>query len=108
MSEFKQLKEITFEGNKKLGDSGLVLLTWGNVSAIDRETGLVVIKPSGVSYETMKVSDMVVVDLQGNIVEGDLNPSSFFNSSKAISRPFGAISKHQGIYPISSRTSASV
>jgi L-ribulose-5-phosphate 4-epimerase len=55
---------------------GLVIFTWGNVSAIDRSSGLVVIKPSGVPYETMKASDMVVVDLNGRIVEGTLRPSS--------------------------------
>ena len=55
---------------------GLVIFTWGNVSAIDRETGLVVIKPSGVSYDDMKAEDMVVVDLDGNVVEGSLRPSS--------------------------------
>ena len=55
----------------------LVIFTWGNVSAIDREKGLVVIKPSGVEYDVMKASDMVVVDLEtGKVVEGDLNPSS--------------------------------
>ena len=54
----------------------LVTFTWGNVSGIDREKGLFVIKPSGVDYEVMKPSDMVVVDLEGNKVEGDLNPSS--------------------------------
>jgi L-ribulose-5-phosphate 4-epimerase len=55
---------------------GLVIFTWGNVSAIDRETGLVVIKPSGVSYDDMTVEDMVVVDLNGKVVEGSLKPSS--------------------------------
>lgn len=55
---------------------GLITFTWGNVSAIDRETGLVVIKPSGVSYEEMKPEDMVVVDLDGKVVEGTLRPSS--------------------------------
>ena len=55
---------------------GLVIFTWGNVSAIDRETGLVVIKPSGVSYDDMKAEDMVVVDLDGKVVEGRLKPSS--------------------------------
>jgi len=55
---------------------GLVIFTWGNVSAIDRATGLVVIKPSGVSYEGMKADDMVVVDLNGKVVEGKLKPSS--------------------------------
>ena len=54
----------------------LVTFTWGNVSGIDREKGLVVIKPSGVSYEEMQASDMVVVDLDGNVIEGSLNPSS--------------------------------
>ena len=56
---------------------GLVIFTWGNVSGIDREKRLVVIKPSGVDYDTMKASDMVVVDLEsGKVVEGELNPSS--------------------------------
>ena len=76
MSEFKQLKEITFEGNKKLGESGLVLLTWGNVSAFDAEKGVFAIKPSGVDYDTMTAVDMVVLDLAGNVVEGTLRPSS--------------------------------
>ena len=53
-----------------------MLFTWGNVSEIDRESGLVVIKPSGVEYDDMKASDMVVVDLNGKVVEGDLRPSS--------------------------------
>ncbi len=72
----EQLKKEVFEANLMLPKSGLVILTWGNVSAIDRESGLVVIKPSGVDYETMTADDMVVVDLDGNVVEGDLNPSS--------------------------------
>ena len=70
------LKEKVCKANLELVEHGLVIFTWGNVSAIDRESGLVVIKPSGVSYDNMKPSDMVVVDLDGNIVEGDLNPSS--------------------------------
>ena len=70
------LKEQVFKANLDLVKHGLVIFTWGNVSGIDRESGLVVIKPSGVSYESMKASDMVVVDLDGNVVEGDLNPSS--------------------------------
>ena len=72
----EELKQRVFQENLKLKTSGLVVLTWGNVSAIDRESGLVVIKPSGVSYETMKPSDMVVVDLDGNVVEGNYRPSS--------------------------------
>ena len=70
------LKEKVFRANLDLVKHGLVIFTWGNVSAIDRENNLVVIKPSGVSYETMVAADMVVVDLDGNIVEGGLRPSS--------------------------------
>lgn len=72
----EELKEKVFQANLQLVKYGLVVLTWGNVSAIDKETNLVVIKPSGVPYDTMKASDMVVMDLQGNKVEGELNPSS--------------------------------
>ncbi|MDR1631447.1 MAG: L-ribulose-5-phosphate 4-epimerase [Dysgonamonadaceae bacterium] len=72
----KELKQTVFQANLDLVKHGLVIFTWGNVSAIDRETGLVVIKPSGVSYEAMKPEDMVIVDLQGKIVEGRLKPSS--------------------------------
>lgn len=70
------LKQIVFEANLELPRQGLVKYTWGNVSQIDRESGLVVIKPSGVDYDVMKAEDMVVVDLDGNVVEGDLRPSS--------------------------------
>ena len=72
----EELKAKVCKANLDLVRHGLVLFTWGNVSAIDRESGLVVIKPSGVSYDNMKPSDMVVVDLDGKVVEGDLNPSS--------------------------------
>ena len=72
----EELKKRVFEQNLALVKQGLVVLTWGNVSARDPESGLVVIKPSGVSYETMKAEDMVVVDTDGNTVEGDLRPSS--------------------------------
>ena len=65
---------------------GLVIFTWGNVSGIDREKGLVVIKPSGVDYDVMKPEDMVVVDLQGNVVEGQLKPSSDTPTHLAIYR----------------------
>ena len=70
------LKEKVFQANLDLVKHGLVIFTWGNVSAIDRESNLVVIKPSGVGYDIMKASDMVVVDLEGNVIEGNLNPSS--------------------------------
>ena len=73
----EELKEKVFRANLELVRQGLVVYTWGNVSGIDREKGLVVIKPSGVGYDDMKASDMVVVDLKsGRVVDGDLNPSS--------------------------------
>jgi L-ribulose-5-phosphate 4-epimerase len=73
----KKLKEKVFQANLLLPEHGLVVFTWGNVSGIDREKGLVVIKPSGVSYEKMKAEDMVVVELEtGKVVEGKLKPSS--------------------------------
>ncbi|MEJ2758774.1 MAG: L-ribulose-5-phosphate 4-epimerase AraD, partial [Anaerolineales bacterium] len=70
------LKHQVFQANLDLVKYQLVLFTWGNVSGIDRKKGLVVIKPSGVSYSTMTVDDMVVVDLAGNVVEGKLKPST--------------------------------
>lgn len=72
----EELKKKVCQANLDLVKHHLVLFTWGNVSAIDRETGLVVIKPSGVSYDNMKPKDMVVVNLDGDVVEGELNPSS--------------------------------
>ncbi len=72
----EELKRRVFEANLKLVEYDLVVLTWGNVSAIDRERGIVAIKPSGVPYSTMKAEDMVLLDLDGNKIEGDLNPSS--------------------------------
>ena len=72
----EDLKEKVCKANLELVRHGLVIFTWGNVSAIDRESGLVVIKPSGVSYDNMKPADMVVVDLDGRTVEGCLKPSS--------------------------------
>lgn len=72
----EQLKQEVLEANLDLPKQGLVVYTWGNVSGIDREKGLIVIKPSGVSYENMKAEDMVVVDLEGKVVEGNYKPSS--------------------------------
>lgn len=72
----EELKKQVFEANLDLVDKGVVVYTWGNVSGIDREKGLVVIKPSGVDYATMTADDMVVIDLQGNKVEGKWKPSS--------------------------------
>lgn len=70
------LKEKVLRANLDLVAHGLVIFTWGNVSAIDRESGLIVIKPSGVDYDTMTAADMVVVDLDGRVREGSLRPSS--------------------------------
>lgn len=72
----EQLKEQVYEANMLLPKHGLVTFTWGNVSAIDRASGLFVIKPSGVEYDKMTPDDMVVMDLSGNRVEGKLKPSS--------------------------------
>ena len=72
----EQLKKEVYEANMELPRRGLVTYTWGNVSGIDREKGLFVIKPSGVEYDELKPEDLVVMDLKGNKVEGDMNPSS--------------------------------
>ncbi len=72
----EKLKEEVCDANRELVHCGLVVLTWGNVSGIDREAGLFVIKPSGVSYDDLKPSDMVVVDLEGKVVNGSKRPSS--------------------------------
>ena len=72
----EQLKKEVYEANMLLPKYNLVTFTWGNVSGIDRESGLFVIKPSGVDYDMLRPEDMVVVDLDGNRVEGEMNPSS--------------------------------
>ncbi len=72
----EQLKKDVYEANMLLPKNNLVTLTWGNVSGIDRERGLIVIKPSGVKYDVMTPEDMVVIDMDGNVVEGKLRPSS--------------------------------
>ena len=72
----EMLKQQIYEANMELPRRGLVTYTWGNVSGIDRESGLFVIKPSGVDYEKMRPEDMVVMDLEGNQIEGSMRPSS--------------------------------
>ena len=89
MSE--DLRIAVCRANKDLVRHGLVLFTWGNVSQIDRKTGLVVIKPSGVSYDTMEPEDMVIVDLDGRVVEGKLNPSSDTPTHIALYKAFPEI-----------------
>ena len=72
----EKLKQRVYEQNIALVKHGLVVLTWGNVSGKDEQTGYIVIKPSGVPYDTMKAEDMVIVDLDGNVMEGKYKPSS--------------------------------
>lgn len=87
----EELKRIVFEANMELPKRGLITYTWGNVSGIDREKGLFVIKPSGVDYEKLTQEDMVVVDLDGNKVEGELNPSSDTATHLELYRAFKAV-----------------
>ncbi|MDR2610835.1 MAG: L-ribulose-5-phosphate 4-epimerase [Clostridiales Family XIII bacterium] len=85
----EQLKKEVFEANILLPAYGLVIFTWGNVSAIDRETGCVVIKPSGVEYDGMEADDMVVVDLEtGTVIEGGYKPSSDTDTHLELYRGF--------------------
>ena len=75
-SMLEELKKQVYEANMELPRRGLITYTWGNVSGIDRESGYFVIKPSGVDYDKLTPDDMVVMDLEGNKIEGDLKPSS--------------------------------
>jgi len=84
----EELKQSVFEANLELPKKGLVTYTWGNVSGIDRESNLIVIKPSGVPYEALKIEDLVVVDLDGNQIEGKLKPSSDTPTHLVIYRNF--------------------
>lgn len=84
----EKLKKDVLEANLQLPKHGLVTFTWGNVSGIDRDRGLVVIKPSGVPYEELTLEDMVVVDLEGNIIEGTKRPSSDTPTHLALYRSF--------------------
>lgn len=85
------LKEKVFLANLELPKHGLVIFTWGNVSGIDRDNGLVVIKPSGIPYTSLSPDQMVVVDLDGNILSGDLKPSSDLNTHLALYKAFDSI-----------------
>ena len=84
----EELKALVCKANLELPKYGLVTFTWGNVSGIDREKGLVVIKPSGVEYDTMTAEDMVVVDLDGKVVEGKYRPSSDTDTHVVLYRAF--------------------
>lgn len=87
----EELKRQVYAANMLLPRYGLVTFTWGNVSGIDRKSGLVVIKPSGVSYEALSADQMVVVDLEGRRVEGELNPSSDTDTHVVLYRAFPKI-----------------
>jgi L-ribulose-5-phosphate 4-epimerase len=87
----KKLREEVLEANLELVRKGLVLYTFGNASGVDREQGLVVIKPSGVDYDVLKAEDMVVTDLNGKIVEGTLKPSSDLDTHTLLYREFEEI-----------------
>ncbi len=91
MSQYKTLKEIAWEANMELPKSGLVIQTFGNVSACDRDRGVFAIKPSGVKYGNLKPEDMVVVDLENNVVEGELRPSSDTKTHSVLYRNFPEI-----------------
>lgn len=87
----QQLKQQVLDANLDLPRYGLVTFTWGNVSAIDRARGLVAIKPSGVSYDALKADDIVIVDLQGDVVEGKLRPSSDTATHLALYRRYPSL-----------------
>lgn len=87
----EQLKEKVYKANLDLVKHHVVIFTWGNVSAIDRESGLVVIKPSGIDYSAMKPEDMVIVDMDGRTVEGELNPSTDLPTHLELYKAFLAI-----------------
>lgn len=87
----EKLKQSVYEANMELPRRGLVTYTWGNVSGIDREKGLVVIKPSGVRYEELTPDKLVVLDLDGKVVEGELNPSSDTKTHLVLYRKFPAL-----------------
>ena len=87
----EELKDQVLQANLQLPKHDLVTFTWGNVSGLDRESGLVVIKPSGVSYDSMTAADMVVVDLDGKVVEGKWKPSSDTPTHVALYRAFPAM-----------------
>ncbi len=87
----QQLRNDVLEANLELVAKGLVLYTFGNASGVDREQGLVVIKPSGVSYDALRPEHMVITDLEGNLVEGDLRPSSDLETHLLLYREFPAI-----------------
>lgn len=99
--EIKEIKELVYDANLELVRRNLVLYTWGNVSVIDREKGLIVIKPRGIEYHNLVADDMSVVDMEGNLVEGKLLPSVDLDIHIAIYKKFpkiGAIAHTHSTY----------
>ncbi len=100
----EQLKKDVYRANMMLWEKGLVICTWGNVSGIDRDSGLVVIKPSGVDYSALSPNDFPVLDLDGNIIEGNLKPSSDTPTHLELYRSFptiGGITHTHSLYATS-------
>lgn len=89
--DFRELRERVYEANMALPAHGLVVLTWGNASELDRERGVFAIKPSGVAYEELTPASMVICDLEGNVIEGDLRPSSDMPTHAALYRSFEGV-----------------
>ncbi len=87
----KELREEVYEANMELERKGLVIYTFGNVSGIDREKGIIAIKPSGVNYTALTPENIVLVDIEGGIVEGNLNPSSDTKTHLTLYREFSEI-----------------
>jgi L-ribulose-5-phosphate 4-epimerase len=87
----EKLKNIVFRANLDLVENGLVIHTWGNVSGMDKKSGLIVIKPSGVKYNSMKPSDMVVIDKAGNVVEGNYKPSTDAPTHLLLYKAYGSL-----------------
>ncbi len=96
----EQLKQEVYDANQMLYHAGLITLTWGNASEIDRDSGKIVIKPSGISYESMVVDQMVVTDLEGHVLAGDFRPSS---DLKTHIKLYNAFPKIRGIVHTHSR-----
>lgn len=86
-----ELKKEVYKANMLLKESGLVILTWGNASAIDRETGFIVIKPSGVEYGELSPNNLVVINMNGDVIEGDLKPSSDTKTHIELYKHFNSI-----------------
>jgi L-ribulose-5-phosphate 4-epimerase len=97
MSVYQSLREEAFEANMEIPKRGLAIYTWGNVSAFDPGRGVFAIKPSGVAYDRLTPSSMVVVDLEGIVVDGTLNPSSDTETHRVLYRDFSSPGKIRGI-----------